>query len=477
MFNTLTLGIVFIFSSFLYLFISFALWRLLPHEKSLKYFTFSSFFWIFGIILVVLRGTISDFFSVVISNLFLMVGSAALLHATQIYFGKIKYNKFKIFSLIYIFVTFYIFTYIYPSYKMRTISISLIFIIYSILTGLIFWRATGQELFKVYKITAIVFFTGTISYIISALLVQEASDTISALYSNKFIITIPYLHGIALTVWLSTALAIMCTSKLNRQLEKLNSELKNRVDEEVNERLKQQKLIIRQQKLATMGDMVSTIAHQWRQPLNTIHLIGQRLELISKSNEVKKEDISEISTDILKLTEYMKKRVENFRSYLNPNSADDNFTLETFISTISDIIETLLKDSNINIVYEYDFDLIKNITINGKINEFCEAILNIIINSKDAFYERSIQNAKILISIKAINETVIINIKDNAGGINDEIINSIFTPFFTTKSSKQGTGIGLYITKIIIQDRLGGNILFWNDALGASFEIILPSKQ
>ena len=269
----------------------------------------------------------------------------------------------------------------------------------------------------------------------------------------------------------------MCTSKLNRQLEKLNSELKNRVDEEVNERLKQQKLIIRQQKLATMGDMVSTIAHQWRQPLNTIHLIGQRLELISKSNEVKKEDISEISTDILKLTEYMKKRVENFRSYLNPNSADDNFTLETFISTISDIIETLLKDSNINIVYEYDFDLIKNITINGKINEFCEAILNIIINSKDAFYERSIQNAKILISIKAINETVIINIKDNAGGINDEIINSIFTPFFTTKSSKQGPGIGLYITKIIIQDRLGGNILFWNDALGASFEIILPSKQ
>ena len=93
MFNTLTLGIVFIFSSFLYLFISFALWRLLPHEKSLKYFTFSSFFWIFGIILVVLRGTISDFFSVVISNLFLMVGSAALLHATQIYFGKIKYNN------------------------------------------------------------------------------------------------------------------------------------------------------------------------------------------------------------------------------------------------------------------------------------------------------------------------------------------------------------------------------------------------
>ena len=94
MFNTLTLGIVFIFSSFLYLFISFTLWRLLPHEKSLKYFTISSFFWIFGIILVVLRGTISDFFSVVISNLFLMVGSAALLHATQIYFGEIKYSTF-----------------------------------------------------------------------------------------------------------------------------------------------------------------------------------------------------------------------------------------------------------------------------------------------------------------------------------------------------------------------------------------------
>ncbi len=117
------------------------------------------------------------------------------------------------------------------------------------------------------------------------------------------------------------------------------------------------------------------------------------------------------------------------------------------------------------------------ITITGKINEFCEAILNIVINAKDAFYERSIQNAKILISIKVVNEIVIINIKDNAGGINDEIINSIFTPFFTTKSSKQGTGIGLYITKIIIQDRLGGNILFWNDDLGACFEITLPTKQ
>jgi signal transduction histidine kinase len=475
MFDGHTLGTVFVFSSLLYFFISFSLWKLLPKEKSLKYFTLHGLLWIIGMTLVVLRGVIPDFFSIVIANSILVLGVAYLLKAAQTHFKKENnYTTLKVLLVFSIFISFSYFTYILPSYGIRTTILSSVLIPLFSLTGWLFWNSKQKGLFKINRITAIVLFMGSFLFFIRALTIQDTPNSQDALYSTKLIMTIPYFYGIALNSWLSTMLALMCSAKLNNELKELNAHLQIRIDEEVKERMNNQKLLIRQKKLAIIGDMVTTIAHQWRQPINTIHLIAQRLETISKHESIKKEEIIEASNDILSLTKYMRKRVDNFRSYLKPNNSKDIFTIEDCITITSDIVETFLKDTNIKISYNYDIDLIKNNIINGKINELSEAILNVLINAKDVFIERSTLNPQITMILKSKANSINITIKDNAGGINDNIINSIFMPFFTTKSHKHGMGIGLYISKTIIQDRFGGNITAWNDFAGACFEITLP---
>jgi signal transduction histidine kinase len=173
------------------------------------------------------------------------------------------------------------------------------------------------------------------------------------------------------------------------------------------------------------------------------------------------------------LTKNMSKTIDDFRNFFRPNKAKEYFDINKSVLDAVDLVSSTFEHHNIKL--EKDFEEEK-IVILGFPNEFSQVVLNIISNAKDALIENKVENPKVKIETKIEKDNVCISIKDNALGIKDEIINKIFEPYFTTKGEVQGTGIGLYMSKIIIEKNMNGEIYVENSHEGANFIIKLPIK-
>ena len=250
----------------------------------------------------------------------------------------------------------------------------------------------------------------------------------------------------------------------------INERLEKKVDEEQSKQKEQEQLLIQQTRLAAMGEMIGNIAHQWRQPLNALGLVFQNLKFSYEIGELNDEVMNRTVSKAEMLTKNMSKTIDDFRNFFRPNKAKEYFDINKSVLDAVALVESTFEHHNIKL--EKDFKEEK-IEVFGFPNEFSQVILNVISNAKDALSENKIETPIVKIETKIEDNFVYISIKDNAIGINEEIINKIFEPYFTTKDEVQGTGIGLYMSKIIIEKNMNGKIYVENSSDGATFIIKL----
>jgi len=259
-----------------------------------------------------------------------------------------------------------------------------------------------------------------------------------------------------------------------KQIENLNSKLQDMVKVEVKKRLEQYDILLRQSKLAAMGEMINAIAHQWRQPLNTVSMVMESLEEFIEESDDIKADIEDATQKVLKQVRFMNETIDDFKNFFSPIKNKKAFNLTKAISSMISLLEFQTKKANIKV--ELIDETCNNCFIYGHENEFKQIVLNLINNSKDAILENKIKNGQIFITISNKDKEFIVEFCDNGGGIKDEIINRVFEQNFTTKG-EGGTGIGLYIVKTIVEHSFNGHIELYNKNDGACFKLTLKSNE
>ncbi|MFY9075973.1 ATP-binding protein [Malaciobacter mytili] len=252
--------------------------------------------------------------------------------------------------------------------------------------------------------------------------------------------------------------------------QKLNKKLQIEVEKEIKKQREQEQLLIQQSKLAAMGEMIGNIAHQWRQPLNALGLVMQNIQFAYQIGELDNNFMNKAVEKTNTLTTNMSKTIDDFRNFFKPNKTKSYFKINETIEKTIFLLESTFEHYNIKI----QRDLAEDIELFGFSSEFSQSILNILSNAKDALIETTLENKKIVVKSYKKNETAIIEIEDNAGGIEDKIKDKIFEPYFTTKEEGKGTGIGLYMTKTIIENSMYGKLEVENTKDGAKFIIKLP---
>ncbi|MCK4875081.1 MAG: HAMP domain-containing histidine kinase, partial [Sulfurimonas sp.] len=254
------------------------------------------------------------------------------------------------------------------------------------------------------------------------------------------------------------------------ELQELNSTLETRISEAVSDINEKEKLIQQQKQFAQIGEMISMIAHQWRQPLNIITLNTAKLETtILLSDDIDKEDIVQISESINKQSQYLSQTIDDFRNFFKQGKDRNRFVVADMIQNTLKLSDRLFNDNNITVE--------KNIKTSKDIfsfeSELMQALVNIVKNAADALIELKVANPKVVITLVEENENIIISVSDNAGGISEAVSSNIFDPYFSTKSIN-GTGLGLYMSKIIVEEHCMGELSFANIEGGACFTIKLP---
>lgn len=253
------------------------------------------------------------------------------------------------------------------------------------------------------------------------------------------------------------------------ELENLNQNLAGKVQKGIQEAKRKDKAILQQAKLARMGSMISMIAHQWRQPLS--ELSGTLMEL-ETATRFKKVDDKHILSSIEKsdtLIEFMSNTIDDFRNFYKPDKRKENFDLLEYCKKAIELIKASLQESDIKLI----LDIKNNKNFYGYPREFSQVILNLISNARDILIERDIKDPQILFKLESKGLNSIITVQDNAGGIPKDNLELIFDPYFSTKDSTKGTGLGLYISKLIIERNMGGELSVQNGKNGAIFKITL----
>ena len=261
------------------------------------------------------------------------------------------------------------------------------------------------------------------------------------------------------------------------QLQRFNDELEDQVNIKVEELKKQEEMMIHQSRQAAMGEMLESIAHQWRQPLNVIGLSTAKLDIGYQLNTLEKKDFHEAIETISYNINYMSSTIDDFRNFIQPNKEAEFFSPKKAFEDVLNILGAKIKNNLI----EYEVNCKDTIELYGVANEFTQVVIIMLNNSIDAIKsqkEKKIErDFKIKVSITQENENGIIEISDNGGGIPENIIHSIFQPYFTTKFAAQGTGIGLHIVKNVIEKRMYGVIHVKNIEDGCLFRFELPLKK
>jgi PAS domain S-box-containing protein len=235
--------------------------------------------------------------------------------------------------------------------------------------------------------------------------------------------------------------------------------------------VEQQSVLIEQSKSAAMGEMISMIAHQWRQPLQAVSILVQKLSVTKMiEGDITDELLDQVVDDVAKQLDYMSKTIDDFRDFFRPDKAKEPIKVHTLIEKARDFLHYMLKTDSIA------FEVLSNedITISAHINEVIQVLINIIKNARDAMLTNKTEDRLISVKYYLENKNCVIELEDNAGGIPDKIKNKIFDPYFSTKTNKNGTGLGLYMCKTIIEQHSHGTISVDNTKNGAKFKITLP---
>jgi len=324
-------------------------------------------------------------------------------------------------------------------------------------------------------------------FLVSFYIVNSSNLKVSSSYETTHLIISTILFSFILSLgWLIiknikelvTNLHLVVENK-TKELQELNAKLEIKVKEEVEKNREKDKIMHQHAKLATMGEMIGNIAHQWRQPLNSMSLIIQSFGIKSMKGPLKQEFIDKQVEEGLRISQHMSETIDGFRNFFKPSESREYFNIEKSLNDTISFLED--NDINITILAEQEFKMF------GFANEFSQVIINFLNNSIDNFKQQNINFEKnILIKIESYKKDMIkLVFIDNGGGIPKNNIDKIFEPYFTTKHKSFGTGIGLYMSQQIIEKQMQGSIEVQNIIMNfdhnsykcAQFTMILPIKQ
>jgi signal transduction histidine kinase len=262
---------------------------------------------------------------------------------------------------------------------------------------------------------------------------------------------------------------------LKKVINQMVDDLEYKIQREITQRTDQEKLLIQQSRLAAMGNMIGNIAHQWRQPLSELNAILMNLETRYKFKKFDEDFVEHCVKECNNITAYMSNTINDFQNFFRPSKTKEFFNVVEACQKAGNILTSSLKHHNI----ELEWSVEKSYEVLGYPNEFSQAFLNILSNAKDVLIQREVQMPSIQINISAGVQCILIRVYDNGGGIKEENLERIFEPYFTTKHAKQGTGIGLYMAKTIIENNMDGYLNAHNTDAGACFTIKLnkPSSK
>jgi len=286
-------------------------------------------------------------------------------------------------------------------------------------------------------------YENTFEWIVAATI---GTIAIAALLATVILQNIRLLHG---------QLARMVDAK-TKELQDLNSALEDKIALEVEQSRQKDQIMFRQSRLAAMGEMVGNIAHQWRQPLNAIVLIIQSFQMKQMLGKLDDKFIDSQVDEGIKLATSMSRTIDDFRNFFKPNKIEENFSAKRTIQESIDLVQHYYEkqDIKMNLICEEDFETL------GYPNEFSQVMMNLFSNSKDVLQDRENQerNIEIIVKLESESKRGEILVIDNGGGVPVEVIDRMFDPYFTTKHQSSGTGIGLYMSKEIIEKQMHGSI-------------------
>jgi len=263
---------------------------------------------------------------------------------------------------------------------------------------------------------------------------------------------------------------------MESELKILNETLQKRVEEETNRRMSNERLLLQRSRQADMGEMIGAIAHQWRQPLSTVSVIFQNLLAARRMNRLDEAYLEKAATDATAMITHMSKTIDSFRNFFKPEKNKENFKVLKKIEEALGFIDGQFKSLGITVTMAEDIDA--NSIINGFPNEFSQVILNLLANARDAILDKRSANgdetSRVAISSLVKGGCLVIEITDSGCGIPPEAASRVFEPYFTTKEESQGTGVGLYMSRQIIEESMGGTLTFTSRPGETVFRIELP---
>ena len=255
------------------------------------------------------------------------------------------------------------------------------------------------------------------------------------------------------------------------ELRELNNSLEQKIREKVNEVKQQEKMLIAQSRLAAMGEMLSMIAHQWRQPLATMSLMITNAQVKAMFGD-KDSERDALLEEISQTLGYLSETIHDFQTYFEPQKNRETIALEDVLERVGQFTHPRFQMEHIALATSGNTAL----TIETYPSELVQIFMNLLNNAADAITARGPKTREVRIGCSGSNGTITITVEDSGGGIDEEILPRIFEPYFSTKS-KNGTGLGLYMAKMIIENHMGGTITAENGTDGARFTLVLPKQM
>jgi C4-dicarboxylate-specific signal transduction histidine kinase len=247
----------------------------------------------------------------------------------------------------------------------------------------------------------------------------------------------------------------------------LNQSLQTRIAEAVEELRQKDQMLVLHDRFAVMGEMINNIAHQWRQPLNTLGLVIQQAPAFYGSDEFNLEFLKKNAAQGMELIQSMSHTIDDFMNFFRSDKKVVAFNVNQVINRTLSLIKKSFEDQGVTVVFHPDGDPVAH----GFPNEYSQVLLNIFMNARDALIANDVADALISVHTFARGSTSVVTIIDNGGGVPNEIIDRLFDPYFTTKGPDKGTGIGLFRSKTIIDKNMGGKLTVRNIGRGAEFRI------
>ena len=256
-----------------------------------------------------------------------------------------------------------------------------------------------------------------------------------------------------------------------RELYELNRHLEERVREEVAKNEEKQKMLMLQSRMAGLGQMMANIAHQWRQPLTELALILFNLKKAALAND--RTQIERHYQDARSTISSMSATIDDFTDFFRPNRPRGSFAPAL---SVQDALK-IVRHSFDRLGIEIELDLDESLRIEGVRNELAQVVINLLQNAKEVMTERQTLQKRIVVEVAATEDGVRLSVEDSGGGIDEAVLPRIFEPYFTSKHASKGTGLGLFMAKMIVEQRFGGRIWACNGPIGAKFVIELPKKE